>query len=123
MREIQNPAPSGKGDVRAAVTNPRPWEAPGAFDKLTKHQQDVLGWVYLDQDIGLDRGTLQRLAAAGWIVAHKVQIPGKRSGSPIDRLPVTVTRYACPSIAAHMAWCAWCAEQPNEEAADAPTRP
>lgn len=71
MREIQNPAPSGKGDVCAAVTNPRPWEAPGAFDKL----------------------------------------------------PVTVTRYACPSIAAHMAWCAWCAEQPDEEAADAPKRP
>ena len=96
MREVQEVPTTGKADVR-------PWEVPGAFDKLTKTQQDALGAAYIGQDLWQPRHVLEGLANGGWL---------------------QVVRFVCPSWAAHMAWCAWCAEQPDdEEAADAAVRP
>lgn len=117
MREVQEVPTTGKADVR-------PWEVPGAFDKLTKTQQDALGAAYIGQDLWQPRHVLEGLANGGWLTREPGTVPGNPKGNAIDRLPLQVVRFVCPSWAAHMAWCAWCAEQPDdEEAADAAVRP
>ncbi len=118
MREVPESPTTGKADVR-------PWEAPDAFDKLTKTQQDVLGAAYIGQDLWQPRHVLEGLAKAGWLAREPGIVPGNPKGNAIDRLPIHVVRFVCPSWAAHMAWCAWCAEQPddNDQAADPPRRP
>lgn len=86
-----------------------------AIDQLSKQEREVLGAIYVSHDTGHPRRTVQSLIRKGWVIAVREAVPGKRHGSPIERLPVIVTRYMCPTIAAHMAWCAWCAAQPDEQ--------
>ena len=107
--------PSSTETEAQAPSNLRPWETPGAFDKLTKAQQDTLGWIYINRDQGHNPRTLLALLKAGWIVAYEEMAPGDPRGAPIERIPLKVIRYTFPHIAAHMAWCAWCSEQFDEE--------
>jgi hypothetical protein len=107
MRTVQKPSHEGKGEAR-------PWEAPDAFDKLTPAARDALGRVYIGLLPGCSRRTLDALVAQGWITESEEEHRGTGS-SVIDRIPIKVKVYGVPSIAAHMAWCAWCAEQPDDE--------
>lgn len=114
MKEVHAPDMAGKSDVSARPETPRPWRTLGAFEALTKAQQEALGWIYIGRDGGQNARTVAALLKAGWIVAYEDSIPGSGK-SPIDRLPMTVTRYTFPSIAAHMAWCEWCGDLPDDD--------
>lgn len=117
MQELLDPEAGGK-----------PVRVPTAADvaALSPKERAVLGWIYIGTDGGHHRRTLNSLLAKGWIVSYDGELPGKAGGSPIERLPLIVKRYTYPTIAHHMAWCAWCAEQPEDdaqEAGSAPERP
>lgn len=84
------------------------------IDAFTKNEQDVLGWIYIGKDSGHSRRTIASLLKKGWIVEYEDAIPGTGT-SVIDRLPLIVKRYTYPHIAAHMAWCEWCSQQPDED--------
>ena len=107
MREIQDPSNQGKGEAR-------PWEASGAFNRLTPAARDALGRVYIGLPPGCSRRTLDALVAQGWITESEEERRGS-GPSVIDRIPIKVKVYGVPSVAAHMAWCAWCAEQPDDD--------
>jgi hypothetical protein len=113
MAKVRAPAATGK----SLSSTPEAIDPPTAdgIDKLSPREQEVLGWVYVGEDGGHPQNTLDSLVHKGWIESFTGTLPGKKSGSPIERLPITVKRYTFPSIAHHMAWCEWCARQPGDD--------
>ena len=81
-------------------------EAKRAIQRLTPHQQEVLGWIAMNEDGGHHPKTLQVLERLGLIVAEPQVLGG--------RLPVRVTRYSTP-IFVHLAYCAWASTQVAQE--------
>lgn len=100
------------------ITKHPPWQTTAmliaTIGKLTAKQQHVLGCVYIGLDSGHPRATLDSLVRHGLIDRYTGEIAGRRGGSAIERLPLLVARYRCPSIGHHMAWCAWCSQQPDD---------
>jgi hypothetical protein len=74
------------------------------IDKLTKHQQNVLGNIAINLDTGHNPRTLKTLTDLGLIQSYKEDLrsPGQ--------LTVTITRYYVP-LPIHIKWCAWCSDQ------------
>jgi len=71
---------------------------------LTPRQRDVLGLIAVGQDGGHSRAILTSLERRGLIVPYTEQ------RSPLLR----ITRWEVP-VHIHIQWCAWCAEQPDED--------
>ncbi len=86
------------------------------FNTLTKKQQDVLGYIAINQDEGHDPKTTAALEELGLIEGYEEEIFGK-GDSPIDRMPMVVRRFAVP-LPIHMAWCFWCSENISDEDED-----
>lgn len=81
--------------------------------KLTKAQQDVLGNIAIGLDGYHPARVIKALLAKGLIEPEEQR--GYGSGnSPIDRIPITVTRYSVP-LPVHIAWAQWCSEQGEEK--------
>lgn len=80
-----------------------------AIDKLPPKQLDALSQVYMNNDAGHPRRTLEALEKKGLVVSKEQTLGG--------RFPVTIRRYDFPAIAAHAAWCQWVSDHPD--AADA----
>jgi hypothetical protein len=83
------------------------------IEKLSAKQRHVLGMIAINEDRGHPPTTIHSLMKKGLIIAHQEQIYGP-GNTPIDRIPMTVTRYDVP-IPVHIAWCEWCSENYREE--------
>jgi hypothetical protein len=76
------------------------------FATLTPAQQRAAGNVAINQDLGENPRVLARLEELGVLTSYDES----QGGHP----PLVVKRYAMP-IPVHMAWCEWCARQPESE--------
>lgn len=77
------------------------------FDKLPPRQQETLGRIAINDDTCVAPATAQALIRKGLIEEYREEKPF--SGS----VTISIKRYRVP-IAVHIAWCRWCAEQPEE---------
>jgi hypothetical protein len=78
------------------------------FDRLTPRQEQVLGQIAIGIDGGHHPRTLEALERRGLI-------EGRDEVIPLLRGRLTIRRYVMP-IAAHIAWCEWCAGHCGDEA-------
>ncbi len=74
---------------------------------LPTKQQDVLSRIAINEDGGHNRFTLAALERKGLIESYEEVLFG-------GFLPLRIKRYRVP-IPVHMAWCAWCADQPGAD--------
>ena len=74
------------------------------IDKLTDAQKDALGRIAINEDKGINPKVANTLIQLGYVESFEEKL----RGFP----PVVITRYRVP-LHAHMAWCKWCAEQPE----------
>lgn len=77
------------------------------FGRLPERQRDVLGMIAINQDGGHHPATLRALEKCGLIESY--------TETQSDHIGVFhITRYRVP-FPVHMAWCAWCSTQVDEE--------
>lgn len=87
------------------------------FANLSAAQQRVFEQIAVNNDGGHHPATLKALERKGMIESYLQRWS--------DVFPGGITRYRCV-IAWHIAWCEWCADQPDEDtppSTDTPTRP
>lgn len=95
------------------MSEPRHFTVAG-IDALSEKERDVLGFIYIGQDGGHNRRTVESLIRKGWVVEYEDEMPGTGK-TPIERVPMKVKRYTYSSIAAHIAWCEWCSLNESDE--------
>lgn len=83
------------------------------IDKLSEKQRHVLGMIAINEDTGHPPATIRALIKKGLIDSFEEEIFG-RGNSPIDRIPLVVTRYYVP-LPIHIIWCEWCSQNISEE--------
>ena len=77
-----------------------------AFDRLSPRQLAVFEQIATGHGVGHPQRTLDSLERLNLVTSANFNVGG--------RPPVIVKRYIVP-LPVHMAWCEWCAEQPDEE--------
>ena len=83
-----------------------PEEIKKLINKLTKKQQDVLGWIAIGQDGGHYPRTLDALFKKGLILFEERK--------HVDRFGTFTYKVPYLPINVHMAWCKWCSENYKE---------